>query len=72
MNEVEPLKELLKTHTKNLTFKEAFEKTGIILNIAITEQETYKCRLLNYIESPDVYIWSAVLASCSLPLFYPP
>ena len=37
MNEVEPLKELLKIHTKNLTFKEAFEKTGIVLNIAITE-----------------------------------
>lgn len=37
MNEIEPLKDLLKTNTHNMTFKEAYDKTGIVLNIAITE-----------------------------------
>ena len=55
-----------------MTFKEAYLKTGIILNIAITEMGHYKLWILNYLECPDVYIWSAVMASCSLPLFYPP
>ena len=27
-------------------------------------------RLLNYVTSPDVVIWSAVVASCAVPKFF--
>ena len=67
-----PLKKFLVDNTFNLTFREAYEKTGIILNISITDSCHDKYRILNYITSPNVFIWSAVLASCSLPMVYAP
>ena len=67
-----PLKKFLIQNTHNLTFREAFNKTGIILNISITDSCHDKYRILNYITSPNVYIWSAALASCSLPMVYAP
>jgi predicted acylesterase/phospholipase RssA len=55
-----------------MTFKEAFEKTGIILNISVTDNIHEKCRLLNYLSTPNVFIWSAAIASCSLPFVISP
>lgn len=55
-----------------MTFKEAYEKTGIILNISVTDSWHEKCRLLNYMNAPNVFIWSAAIASCSLPFVLSP
>ena len=55
-----------------LTFRDAFHLTGKQLNIPVSTsggEEEY--RLLNYRTSPDVLIWSAVVASCAVPYAFP-
>lgn len=57
----------------DLTFAEAFELTGICLNISVSPSEVHqKSRLLNAVTSPHVYVRSAVMASCSVPGVFPP
>ncbi|KAK9452648.1 acyl transferase/acyl hydrolase/lysophospholipase, partial [Dipodascopsis uninucleata] len=54
-----------------LTFQEAYNRTRRVLNIPVSSASLYEtARLLNYITSPNVYIWSAVCASCSVPLVF--
>lgn len=72
-------KDILKSDTRHLetclranigdfTFQEAFDRTGRILNITVSPQSrSDPPRLLNYLTSPHVLIWSAALASASLP-----
>lgn len=67
-----PLMQFLKDNSDNMTFLEAYKKTGKIINIPVSDSVHNKSRLLNYITAPDVYIWSAALASCSLPFVYAP
>ncbi len=56
----------------DLTFREAFKKTGRILNVSVCPAETNEQpRLLNYLTSPDVVIWSAVAASAAFPGLFP-
>jgi predicted acylesterase/phospholipase RssA len=56
----------------DITFLEAYQKTGRILNITITtDDEASPPQLLNYKITPDVVIYSAVLASASLPGLLP-
>ncbi|KAJ1550583.1 hypothetical protein HK096_006119 [Nowakowskiella sp. JEL0078] len=53
------------------TFQEAFNKTRRILNVTVSSSDSKDMpRLLNYLTAPHVYIWSAVAASCSIPLFF--
>jgi len=54
----------------DLTFLEAFKKTGRILNVSTTADEKSSVNL-NYITSPHVLIRSAVLCSSAMPLFVP-
>jgi predicted acylesterase/phospholipase RssA len=57
----------------DLTFQEAFERTGRSINITITPaRPRQESRLLNHIASPNVTIRSAVLASSALPGVFPP
>lgn len=72
MIDSERLINFVKTNTYNLTFREAFEKTKIALNITVTDSQHKKFRILNYISAPDVYVWSGAMASCSLPYVYAP
>lgn len=56
----------------NITFKEAYNKTGRILNITVSSVSVHdQPTLLNYLTAPNVLIWSAVCASCSLPFVFP-
>ena len=56
----------------DMTFLEAYQRTGRILNITITtDNEASPPQLLNYKITPDVVIYSAVLASSSLPGLLP-
>lgn len=56
----------------NLTFQEAFDKTGRAINISISGAEPQQnSRLLNAITSPNVLIRSAVMASCAIPGVFP-
>lgn len=57
----------------DLTFQEAYEKTGRQISISVAPSEPQQTsRLLNAIASPNVYIRSAVMASCAVPGVFPP
>jgi TAG lipase/steryl ester hydrolase/phospholipase A2/LPA acyltransferase len=57
----------------DLTFQEAFEKTGRHLNVSIAAAERHQSsRLLNAITTPNVYVRDAIMASSAVPGFYPP
>lgn len=62
--DIEHLQAFLRKYIGDLTFGEAHDKTGWILNISVSS--THKkdvARLLNYITAPNVLIWSAASAS---------
>jgi TAG lipase/steryl ester hydrolase/phospholipase A2/LPA acyltransferase len=64
---VRVMKELL----GDMTFQEAYNRTRRVLNICVSSASIYELpRLLNYVTSPNVMIWSAVAASCSVPLLF--
>jgi len=55
----------------DLTFQEAYNRTRRICNICVSSASIYELpRLLNYVTAPNVMIWSAVAASCSVPLIF--
>lgn len=57
----------------DMTFLEAYEKTGRSINITISPAHSGQTsRLLNHIASPNVTIRSAVLASSAVPGIFPP
>ncbi|KAI9597409.1 acyl transferase/acyl hydrolase/lysophospholipase [Syncephalis fuscata] len=50
------------------TFREAFERTGRILNVTVVPYGGHgPPKLLNHLTAPDVIIWSALLASSAVP-----
>lgn len=56
----------------DMTFHEAYERTGRIINITVSPGSRYETsRLLNYLTAPDVLVWSASCASCALPGLFP-
>lgn len=59
--------------TGDMTFKEAYELTGRILNITVIPTEKHSPPiLLNFRTTPNVVVASAVLASASIPLLVQP
>lgn len=66
----------------DLTFQEAFDATGKILNIPVREHDSTgrhgrvkasaEPRLLNYLTAPHVVVWSAARASCAVPGVFMP
>jgi NTE family protein len=57
----------------DMTFLEAYEKSGRAINITISPAEPHQTsRLLNHIASPNVTILSAIMASSALPGVFPP
>ncbi|KAL2271645.1 hypothetical protein VTJ83DRAFT_1016 [Remersonia thermophila] len=52
----------------SMTFREAYERTGRILNVSCVPNDPHTPTLLcNYLTCPDTVIWSAVLASAAVP-----
>jgi len=61
-------RECVRASVGNFTFQEAFDRTGRIVNIVVTPNNASDPpRLLNYLTSPHVVVWSAAVASSSLP-----
>ena len=57
----------------DLTFLEAYEKTGRVLNVVVCSANADEpARVLNYLTAPQVLVWSAVAASSSFPGLFPP
>ncbi len=71
--EVDEVKRIMATIIPDMTFQEAYAKTGRHLNISIAPAEKHQTsRLLNAITSPNAYIREAILASAAVPGIYPP
>lgn len=74
--DIKILKKCVKANVPPLTFQEAYELSGRIINIVVSpasgsgNQDTL--RLLNYLTAPNVLVWSAALASCAIPGIYAP
>jgi len=52
----------------NFTFQEAFDRTGRIINITVSPiNQTDPPRLLNYLTSPHILVWSAAVCSSAVP-----
>ncbi|KAJ3272091.1 hypothetical protein HDV01_005956 [Terramyces sp. JEL0728] len=58
---------------EDMTFLEAYKLTGKILNITVMSNEPHsKLKLLNYINTPNVTLVSATVASSAVPGVLPP
>ncbi|CAH1757490.1 15814_t:CDS:10 [Entrophospora sp. SA101] len=63
--------ESMRHNIPDITFQEAYNRTRRVLNITVSSSTVYEMpRLLNYLTAPNVLIWSAVAASCSVPFIY--
>ncbi|RPB21678.1 patatin-domain-containing protein [Terfezia boudieri ATCC MYA-4762] len=52
----------------SMTFKEAYRRTGRVLNISCIPSDPHSpSLLLNHITAPDCVIWSATIASAAVP-----
>ncbi|NQX87586.1 MAG: DUF3336 domain-containing protein [Halioglobus sp.] len=71
--DVGDLQHLVERLIPDLTFQEAYEKTGRQISVSVAPAEVHqRSRLLNAITSPNVFIRSAVMASCAVPGVFPP
>ena len=70
--DVGDLERLIARMIPDMTFQEAYEKTGRQISITVSSAEPHqRSRLLNAITSPNVYVRSAVMASCAVPGVFP-
>jgi TAG lipase/steryl ester hydrolase/phospholipase A2/LPA acyltransferase len=71
--QVDDLEAILARMIPDMTFQEAYEKTGRQISVSVAPAEPQQTsRLLNAIASPNVFIRSAVMASCAVPGVFPP
>lgn len=71
--DVGDLEKLIARMVPDMTFQEAYEKTGRQISISVAPAEVHqRSRLLNAITSPNVYVRAAVKASCAVPGVFPP
>ena len=71
--DVGDLEKLVARMVPDMTFQEAYEKTGRQISITVAPAETHqRSRLLNAITSPNVFVRAAVMASCAVPGVFPP
>jgi NTE family protein len=69
---IDEVQEMIERLIPDMTFQEAFERTGRMLNISVAPVETHQTsRLLNAITSPNVLIQKSVMASAAVPGLYP-
>lgn len=67
------LKRAIAKNVHDLTFEEAHAKSGRIVNITVSPAGSNQApRLLNYLTFPFLYLREAVLASCAVPVLFPP
>ncbi|KAL2165590.1 hypothetical protein VTG60DRAFT_4270 [Thermothelomyces hinnuleus] len=70
-SDISNLTRVMRSWLGDMTFLEAYNRTRRICNICVSSASIYDVpRLLNYITAPNVLIWSAVAASCSVPLIF--
>lgn len=71
--QADEIREVMERLVPDMTFQEAYEKTGRRLNVSIAPAETHQTsRLLNATTSPNVFIRESIRASAAVPGVYPP
>lgn len=71
--DVHYLKKFLIKNLGDTTFEEAFQKSGLHINVAVAPYDASQdSRIMNSFTAPDLLVWSAVLASCAVPILFPP
>lgn len=71
--DVNQLRRVLEKILGDVTFAEAYEISGRSINITVSPtSENQIPRLLNHLTFPHLYVLDAVMASCALPLLFPP
>jgi len=69
---IDDVRAAIATMIPDLTFEEAFARTGRKINIPVSPAELHQTsRLMNAVTSPNVYIRETVLASCAIPGVFP-
>lgn len=67
------LKRAVARNVADLTFEEAYDRSGFIVNITVSPaSENQPARLLNYLTFPYLFLREAVVASCALPVLFQP
>ncbi len=67
------LERFLRTNIGEYSFEEAYLRTGRHINVTVSPVQLHqKPRLMNELTAPYLLVWSAVLASCAVPLIFPP
>ncbi|AYA04471.1 DUF3336 domain-containing protein [Acinetobacter sp. WCHAc010034] len=71
--DVRYLKKFLMENLGDMTFAEAQQASGLNINIAVAPYDASQdARIMNAYTSPDLLVWSAALASCAVPILFPP
>lgn len=72
--DVKYLKKFLIENLGDVTFEEAYRTSGLDINVAVAPFDASQedARIMNKYTSPDLLVWSAVLASCAVPILFPP
>lgn len=71
---IQILQQILKINNINpyITLKEYFDICGIELNFSVTNITLMKNEIFNYKNNPDMFLFSAIIASMSLPILIKP
>lgn len=70
---IDQLREHVETNVGGDTFREAFERTGRVLNVSVSPTRArQKPRVLSHLTAPDVLVADATVASCAIPGLFPP
>jgi NTE family protein len=73
MLQVDEVQLMIERLIPDMTFQEAFEHSGRMLNVSVAPAETHQTsRLLNATTSPNVLIHKSVMASAAVPGVFPP
>lgn len=67
------LREAIAANVRDMTFEEAHQLSGRVINITVSPAGSNQPpRLLNHLTFPYLYLQEAVLASCAVPVLFPP
>jgi TAG lipase / steryl ester hydrolase / phospholipase A2 / LPA acyltransferase len=67
------LRRAIAENVKDMTFEQAYKHSGKIINITVSPAGVNQPpRLLNYLTFPYLYLHEAVMASCAVPVLFPP
>ncbi len=67
------LERFLRSNIGEYSFEEAYLRTGRHINVTVSPVRMHqKPRLLNELTAPYLLVWSSVLASCAVPVIFPP